>query len=133
MKIRQLSKVALAVALSSAIFLEGCKKYDDDIAQLKGDIEKNASAIGDLKSQLTTFASTKIVVSVTPISGDPGGQRITFKDLNGETSSIDIPNGKNGTNGVTPNIRINDATGEWEIDKGDGEGFKSTGIKAKGQ
>ena len=42
-------------------------------------------------------------------------------------------NGKDGTNGKTPRIRINPATNEWEISAdGSESGFVSTGVKATG-
>ena len=40
--------------------------------------------------------------------------------------------GKDGRDGVTPKIRINEDTGEWEYSLDDGETWTSTGVKAAG-
>ena len=75
MKIRNLSKLALAVAISSAVLLEGCKKYDDDITRLEQNIGQNTSEISSLKSQLQNLAST----NVESVAAIPGGFKVTFK------------------------------------------------------
>ncbi|RZF62489.1 hypothetical protein [Sphingobacterium corticibacterium] len=140
MKIRQLSKLALAVALSSAIMFEGCQKYDDDIARLEQGIEQNSSDIASLKDQLATFAANNVVESVTSITG---GFKINFKRPDGTTFSYDIVNGGKGDkgdkgdtgdagdNGTSPLIRINATSGNWEIAQ-NGADYVDTGIKAKG-
>src|SRR5690606_6461526 len=144
MKIKQLSKVALAVALSSAIMFEGCKKYDDDITRLEQGIEQNSSDIANLKTQLATLAANNGVESVTSITG---GFKITFKRPDGTTFSYDIvtankgdtgDNGDNGAkghagdNGTPPLIRINATSGNWEIAQ-NGTDYVDTGVKAKGE
>ncbi|PRD56986.1 collagen-like triple helix repeat-containing protein [Sphingobacterium gobiense] len=138
MKIKQLSKVALAVALSSAVMFEGCKKYDDDITRLEQGIEQNSSDIASLKTQLATLAASNVVESVTSITG---GFKITFKRPDGTTFSYDVVNGDKGDkgdkgdagdNGTSPLIRINETTGNWEIAQ-NGTDYVDTGIKAKGE
>src|SRR5690554_5052718 len=96
MKIRNLSKLALAVAISSSVVFEGCKKYDDDITRLEQSIDQNKSDIATLKSQLQSLAATNVVESVTSIAG---GFRIVFKSPTGQTTSYDVVNGAAGAKG----------------------------------
>src|SRR5690606_2309960 len=145
MKIRQLSKLALAVALSSAIMFEGCQKYDDDITRLEQGIEQNSSDIASLKSQLANLAANWV------IDGEPtsvsGGFKIKLKGPNGQTQEYTIVNGEdgaagvgspgtdgtNGTNGKNGTIwRINPTSLEWEYKNDADTDWQSTGILAKG-
>ena len=98
MKIRNLSKLALAVAISSSVVLEGCKKYDDDITRLEQSIEQNKNDIAALKTQLQSLAANNVVESVTAITG---GFRIVFKSPTGQSTTYDIVNGAKGDTGAT--------------------------------
>ena len=40
--------------------------------------------------------------------------------------------GESGADGITPQIRINDSTNEWEVSTDNGSTWKSTGVKATG-
>ena len=125
MKTRALSKLAFAIALSSGVLIQGCKKYDDDITRLEEGIDKNASDIQSLKNQLQKLASTDVVESVTSIEG---GIRINFKKPDGSTYSHELSNGQDG---ITPLIRVG-SDGTWEV-AANGKDYVSTGIVAKGQ
>ena len=41
--------------------------------------------------------------------------------------------GENGQNGITPQLRINSATNEWEVSYDDGATWTSLGVKATGE
>ena len=96
MKIRNLSKVALAIAISSAVVLEGCKKYDDDISRLEQSINQNTTDIASLKTSLASLASNMVVQSVTSVAG---GFDIVFKKSDGTTVPYQIRNGAAGAKG----------------------------------
>ncbi|MFD2555898.1 hypothetical protein [Sphingobacterium tabacisoli] len=96
MKIRNLSKVALAIAISSAVVLEGCKKYDDDISRLEQNISQNTSDIASLKTSLASLATNMVVESVTSV---PGGFDIVFKKPDGTKVPYQIRNGADGAKG----------------------------------
>ena len=42
-------------------------------------------------------------------------------------------NGQNGTNGITPKLRINEESNEWEVSYDNGETWTSLGVKATGE
>ena len=50
------------------------------------------------------------------------GSKFTFENVRGE----------NGTDGVSPQVRINAATNQWEISTDEGENWVSTGVQATG-
>src|SRR5690606_23950228 len=97
MKIRNLSKLALAVAISSSVVLEGCKKYDDYITRLEKGIEQNKSGIATLYTQLQSLGQDNVIQSVTSIVGL---FKITFKILDGCSFSYDVVNGAAGAAGA---------------------------------
>lgn len=134
MKIRNLSKLALAVAISSSVVFEGCKKYDDDITRLEESIKGNASDIATLKSQLASLAANNVVKSVTSIDG---GFRIVFTNAQGAETSYEVINGEKGEKGEKgdegkPGVqwRIS-ADGYWESST-DGQTWKKSEVKAVG-
>lgn len=139
MKIRNLSKIALAIALSSSVVLESCKKYDSDISRLEQKIDQNTSDIADLKKNLANLAAGNVVQSVESI---PGGVRITFKKPDNSTVTYEILNGAKGDKGdkgekgdkgdigSTPIFTVGD-NGNWFVTV-DGGTPKDTGHKAKG-
>lgn len=97
MKVRNLSKLTLALLLSGSLVLDSCKKYDSDITRLEESINKNASDITSLKNQLNELSKNYVVTDVKPVSG---GFDISLKDFNGNTSSYPIRNGEDGKDGV---------------------------------
>lgn len=152
MKITNLSKIALALALSSAVVFESCKKYDDDIARLEESIKTNSDDIAGLKTQLQSLANNNVVQSVETITTAPGGFKITFKRPDGSTFSHDILNGAAGAQGPagpagpagpkgdTGNTGATGAAGtSWRIgtngnweSSNNGTTWTDTGIKAQG-
>ena len=57
------------------------------------------------------------------------GERVRANGIDGE----DGANGENGNDAVAPQVRINDATKEWEISTDGGETWVSTGVVAEGK
>ena len=55
---------------------------------------------------------------------------ITLSD--GSVFTFENIRGADGQNGITPQIRINAATNEWEISTDDGLNWTTTGVKATG-
>lgn len=136
MKITTLSKLALVIAISSSVMLEGCKKYDDDITRLQQGIDQNKSDIASLKSQLTSLGSTNVVESVTSIAG---GFKITFKKADGTTFTYDIVNGAKGADGAAGKDgaagtmwKIDPTTFMWQSSNDGGKTWTNTTIKAQG-
>lgn len=141
MKIKHLSKVALALALSSTVVFEGCKKYDDDINRLENKIDQNKSDVDGLKSKLEEIAKSYIVTNVTPVAG---GFDITLKGPDGKTTTYSIRNGANGATGATGAVGATGGEGKpgtmfrikndiWEVSTDGGKTYETTGVKAKGQ
>ncbi|WP_270088529.1 hypothetical protein [Sphingobacterium sp. SYP-B4668] len=140
MKVKHLSKVALALALSSTVVFEGCKKYDDDINRLENSINQNTSDLAGLKTKLDDLAKNYVVTAVTPVTG---GFDITLKGADGKTTTYPIRSGANGTDGTNgtngkdgvegkPGTMFRIVNDMWEISVDGGKTYQSTGAKAKG-
>lgn len=96
----KMKKLFLPV-IACAALLAGCTQgLKDDVAELQ-------KRMYDLEEQMDALQANvddgKIIRSATAFTSPaPGGVRIVFSD----NSSIDVKNGTNGTNGVTPQIRV---------------------------
>lgn len=121
MKVRNLSKLTLALLLSGSLVLDSCKKYDSDITRLEESINKNASDITSLKNQLNELSKNYVVTDVKPVSG---GFDITLKDFNGNTSSYSIRNGEDGKDGNNGEDGKDGKDGRDGIDGRDGTMFE---------
>ena len=123
------------------LFTYSCDRYDDDIANIKTDIEQLKA---DVKAIAEAYEAGKIITQVTPLDNAPAGSwLITFSDntsievrsgqdgANGKdgkdgADGIDGQNGadgKDGQDGITPYIRVND-NNYWEISYDNGETFE---------
>lgn len=60
------------------------------------------------------------------------GERVRANGIDGE-DGIDGENGIDGKDAIAPQVRINDATKEWEISTDGGETWVSTGVVAEGK
>lgn len=122
MKIRKLTKIALAFVLSNTLLFEGCKKYDDDLSRLEGQISS-------LKTDLDQLAKGSTIEKVNVI---PDGLELILVDYQGNKNTHKVTNGKDGVDGQPGTIwQINSTSKEWEYSK-DG-GWASTGIIAQGK
>ena len=126
MKIKHLSKVALALLLSSTVVFEGCKKYDDDINRLENSINQHQSDIDALQTKLQDLAKNYVVTNITPVAN---GFNISLKGPDGNILSYTIKNGSDGKPGTM--FRIKDDM--WEISTDGGVTYEETGVKAKGE
>lgn len=129
MNFRNLSKIALAAVLSCTMLLEGCKKYDDDIAGLRDQIGNINTDVAALKTSLAQLAKTYVVKSVTPVTG---GFKIVFTDPSGKDIEYSIVNGAQGLPGInakTPTFTIVD--GYWHV-KYEGDATATKLGKAQG-
>lgn len=99
-------KIWSIFVLIGAIMLSvaSCKKYDDDIDQLRKDVDANKQAIFELN---TAIKNGKLITSVTTITG---GSEITFSD----GTKIKVLNGTTVVDGFSPILGI-DTDGYWTI------------------
>ena len=93
------------------LFTYSCDRYDDDIANIKTDIEQLKA---DVKAIAEAYEAGKIITQVAPLDNAPAGSwLITFSD----NTSIEVRSGQDGQDGkdaITPYIRINE-NNYWEI------------------
>lgn len=129
MKIKHLSKVALALILSSTVVFEGCKKYDDDINRLENSINKNQSDIDALQTKLQDLAKNYVVTSITPVAN---GFNISLKGPDGTTLTYSIKNGADGADGK-PGTMFRIVDDMWQISSDGGLTYEETGVQAKGE
>lgn len=94
----------LALTGALALTVSSCKKYDDDIDQLRQEIAANKAALE------AALKAGKLITAVNPVTG---GWDIVFSD----NSKITVTNGKDGDAGkdaFAPVIGI-DAEGYWTV------------------
>ena len=60
---------------------------------------------------------------------DGSGNKVRANGIDGQNGT----NGTNGQNGITPQLRINTTTLEWEVSLDNGATWTSLGVKAKGE
>lgn len=128
-------KLFILCLLLTCLFINSCDKYDDDIANIKTDIEQLKA---DVKAIAEAYEAGKIITQVVPLENAPAGSwLITFSD----NTTIEIKSGVDGKDGVTPYIRVSDDN-YWEIsyDNGatfevlkDGEGNPVSAVGPQGQ
>lgn len=123
------------------LFTSSCDKYEDEIVNIKNDIEQLKT---EVQALVEAYEAGKIITQVTPLDNAPAGSwLITFSDntsievrsgqdgANGKdgkdgADGIDGQNGadgKDGQDGITPYIRVND-NNYWEISYDNGETFE---------
>jgi hypothetical protein len=98
--------------------LSACNTYEDELSSLKEEIETIKKSLEELN---TAYNEGKIITSVTPIESDglqAGGWKITFSD----ESTIVVNSGKDGLNGVTPYVKI-DNNKNWIVSYDNGETY----------
>ncbi|MDR2885209.1 MAG: DUF4988 domain-containing protein [Rikenellaceae bacterium] len=113
--------------VAGVVFLASCSGMKDDISDLKKDVTDLKGAVSELQSQ---YSQGKLIISATSYASPaPGGVEIKFSD----NSTIKVVNGANGTNGITPSIRVNNNMIEYNITSGyPASGWVSTGVNLKG-
>ena len=90
-----------ALAGMIALGVSSCKKYDDDIDQLRQEIADTKAALE------SALKAGKLITAVNAVAG---GWDIVFSD----NSKITVKNGEAGNNGFTPVIGI-DKEGYWTV------------------
>ena len=119
---------SLILLLSALICCISCSKIDD----LENRVSTIEKQIGELQS---AYQNGKIIKEVTPYVGDDyTGWTISFSD----GQSINIYNGNDGADAITPIFRIN-SEGYWEVSYDNGESFslltdkEGNGVTGKGE
>jgi len=74
--------------------------------------------------------SKEIHIEKTGTEGNIDIYTIYLND--GSRYTFNVTNGLNGEDGISPQMRINSKTNEWEISADNGKTWKSTGVKATG-
>ncbi|MBP3601744.1 MAG: CotH kinase family protein [Alistipes sp.] len=120
-------KKSIIILLSALICCISCSKIDD----LENRVNAIEKQIGELQS---AYQNGKIIKEVTPYVGDDyTGWTISFSD----GQSINIYNGNDGADAITPIFRIN-SEGFWEVSYDNGESFslltdkEGNGVTGKG-
>lgn len=90
-----------ALAALIAMGVSSCKKYDDDIDQLRQEIADTKAALEN------ALNAGKLITAVNPVTG---GWDIVFSD----NSKITVKNGESGTPGFAPVVGI-DSEGYWTV------------------
>ena len=83
-----------------------CKNYDEDIANMKTEVEAMKTTLASLQN---AYNEGKVITSVTPIEGVNDWQ-ITFSDNTSITitSGKDGEDGQKGNDGATPYVKVDD-------------------------
>ena len=136
MKVVSSAKLALAAALSLA--LAGCNGWKEDfdtLTQKYNELQKEVAALKSSTVTKTEFENLQTLVNtlngkdwieaVTPVTG---GYKIKFA----KGGEKEILNGKDGAKGITPQMRVNSETGEWEVSSDEGKTWTSTDVVAQG-
>lgn len=88
--------------------------------------EGDAYAVGTSESNVIYIWGENGWTNVGSLQGIQGSPGINGSD------GVDGKDGKDGQDGITPQIRINNSTLEWEVSYNNGETWSSTGVVAKG-
>lgn len=89
--------------------------YDKRIEELAADIYQLQNEVNKLKE---AYDAGKIITKVEAVSEEEGGWAITFSD----NSVINLHNGKDGANGVTPYVKI-DTNNNWIVSYDNGKTY----------
>ena len=116
-----------AICLVAVSALIACTQdYGSDIQELQNKVDKLDKDVAALDALI------KAGNVITDVSAITGGTRVTLSD----GSHFDVKNGIDGNDGEdgAPGTvwKIDDATGNWFYDNGDGSGFHNSGKPARG-
>lgn len=89
--------------------------YDKKIEELAADISQLQKDVNSLKD---AYAAGKIITNVEPLKTEEGGWKIRFSD----NSVIDLHNGKNETEVITPYFKI-DTNNNWIVSYDNGKTY----------
>lgn len=82
---------------------------------------------------VAVFLIIALLVTTVAMTGcDLFQQLDALKGADGK-DGIDGADGKNGVDGITPKLRINEETNEWEVSYDNGVSWTSMGVKANGE
>ncbi len=87
--------------------------------------------------EFSTSLNSSGIVSVEKIGAENNTDiyEITYiptGDVVLHSFTFTVTNGENGANGITPSVRINETSNEWEVSYDNGETWTSLGVKATG-
>ena len=142
-----------ALSVVAALLATTACSYDDtliwdEVNNVKDRVDELEKQVNGINTNLTALQTIVNAmqdnVYVTAVNETADGYTIIFS--NGTTATItngkDGANGKDGQNGapgndgkdaIAPQVRINDATKEWEISTDGGKTWVSTGVVAEGK
>ena len=114
-----------AICLVVVSALIACTKdYGSDITALQEEVKGLSKQVADLQKSIDDGC---VITAVTPVAG---GTQVTLS--NGKEPFI-VTNGKDGNDGKDGTVwKIDDATGNWFYDNGDGTGFHDSGKPSRG-
>ena len=112
---KSLSKLLLCLVV---VLMSSCNMYEDEFSAIKDELEGIKESLTELQN---AYRDGKVITTVTPIISDTDqaeGWKIIFSD----ESSIVVNSGKDGNNGVTPYIMI-DENNIWVVSYDNGKTF----------
>ena len=116
-----------AVCLIAVSALIACTQdYGSDIQELQNKVDKLDN---DVQALDALIKAGNVITDVTPITG---GTRVTLS--NGKTFDVlNGANGEDGDDGAPGTVwKIDQASGNWMVDYGDGQGFQMTDYPSRG-
>ncbi|MBQ1167594.1 MAG: hypothetical protein II143_00685, partial [Bacteroidales bacterium] len=120
-------RLAVTCLVAVSALIACTKDYESDIKELQDKVDGLSKQVKDLDDLIKAGC---VITDVSPITG---GTRVTLS--NGDT--FDVTNGKDGKDGNDgkdgTTWKIDDATGNWFYDAGDGKGWQNSGKPARGE
>lgn len=127
MKRKMFFRLAVTCLVAVSALIACTKDYESDIKELQNKVDGLSKQVADLDQLIK---DGYVITDVSPITG---GTRVTLS--NGDT--FDVTNGKDGKDGNDgkdgTTWKIDDATGNWFYDAGDGKGWQNSGKPARGE